>query len=348
MAGFTFLWLAACNVDQVADTMPETNASFYAAQLGGDARVNDPDNPGQQIEQGYLNLRTVVTNTVMEIATNDGGVYDDLQPYFSVLLAEVGRGETSGFSTLVTDFTDLLAQATGASNIMYDGLSMGDAHDPNRNPRMNGLINDSDYDLFIQAVVAGAAQAGITSPDVIGPVGQLLESLRDPIVQRGAEEQLDLYTRLGGSGMIEDPDRQGEYVEAGYLALRKVVTSTVLVIATNKGGKYNDLQPYFSVLLAEVGDGDLSGFQGLVTDFSDFLAANIGSRQIAYEGLNMADAHNPEVNARMTGRITATDYDLFVEAVVEGALENGVPMEVIQEFGAILNSGGLRGAIIQA
>lgn len=225
---------------------------------------------------------------------------------------------------------------------------MEDAHDPSKNPRMNGLVNDSDYDLFIEAVVAGAAQAGITSAEIIGPVGQLLESLRAPIVQRGDGERLDLYTRIGGSGLMEDPDREGELVEIGYLALRQVVTSTVLVIATNEGGKYERLQPYFSVLLAEVGNGDFSGFQQLVMDFSDFLAANIGSQNIAYGGLNMAEAHNPEINARMTGRISAADYDLFVEAVVEGALENGVPMEVIQEFGAILNSSGLRGAIIQA
>jgi hypothetical protein len=58
--------------------------------------------------------------------------------------------------------------------------------------------------------------------------------------------------------------------------------------------------------------------QQLVKDFSDFLAANIGSQNIGYGGMNMADAHNPEENARMTGRITATDYVLFVEAVVEG------------------------------
>ncbi|EON77241.1 hypothetical protein ADIS_2321 [Lunatimonas lonarensis] len=348
MAGLAFVMLAACNDDQKMDMIPEIDDSFYAELFGGEVRVSDPDNPGQQVEQGYLNLRTVVINTVMEIATNDGGAYDDLQPYFSVLLSEVGRGETSGFTTLVSDFTDLLAQATGAKNFTYGGLSMADAHDPAKNPRMNGLVNDSDYDLFIQAVVAGAAQAGITSQAVIGPVGELLESLRGPIVQRGAGEQLDLYTRLGGSGLIEDPDREGALVEVGYLALRQVVTSTVLVIATNQGGKYDDLQPYFSVLLAEVGGGNFSGFQQLVKDFSDFLAANIGSQNIGYGGMNMADAHNPVANARMTGRITAEDYDLFVEAVVEGALENGVPMEVILEFGAILNSSGLRGAIIQA
>lgn len=341
------LVFTSCNRDDDGPMMMDD--SFYAVQLGGEVRVADPLNPGQTIEQGFLNLRTVVTNTVLTIAENEGGKYDALQPYFSVLLNEVGRGETSGFSTLVLDFTEFLAEATGAKNFQYTGLDMEAAHDPVRNSRMNGRINNADYDLFVQAVVEGAAQANITSSEVIGPVGQLLESVREPIVQRADNEGLDLYTRLGGSGLINVAD-DGEpvrLVEAGYAPLEAVVTSTVLVIATNEGGKYDDLQPYFSVLLAEVGAGNLSGFTTLVTDFSEFLAQAIGSVNIEYTGLNMADAHNPAVNSRMTGLVSAADYDLFVEAVVEGALENNVPMPVIQEFGGLLNSDGLRGAIIQ-
>ncbi|WP_194778131.1 globin family protein [Pararhodonellum marinum] len=340
---------SACNSDDSPGMMPpEMDESFYATQLGGETMVTDPNNPNQMIEQGYLNLRTVVTNTVLEIAENDGGTYDDLQPYFSVLLNEVGRGVTSGFTMLVSDFTDFLAEATGAKNFTYEGLDMAAAHDPVRNGRMNGLINNADYDLFVQAVVAGAAEAGITDNEILGPVADLLESVRNPIVQRDNNTALSLYTRLGGSGLVDDPDSEGNLVEAGYLPLRSVVTSTVLVIATNEGGKYDDLQPYFTVLLNEVGAGNTSGFTTLVASFSDFLAANIGSVNIQYDGLNMADAHNPDINSRMTGLITAEDYDLFIEAVVEGALENEVPMSIIEEFGAILNSEGLRNAIIQA
>ncbi|GMQ27838.1 hypothetical protein [Algoriphagus confluentis] len=347
---FAKLWVLgvfvffACGEDE---PMPPMDTSFYSTELGGETMVQDPNNPGQMIEQGFLNLRTVVTNTVLEIATNEQGKYDDLQPYFSVLLNEVGRNDLSGFTTLVDDFTRFLAEATGSRNFQYTGLNMADAHN-STNPRMNGLINNADYDLFIEAVVAGAAEAGITSPSVLGPVAELLESVRAPIVQRDDNEELDLYTRLGGSGLVADPDNAGQLIEAGYLPLRAVVTSTVLVIATNEGGKYDDLQPYFTVLLNEVGAGNTSGFTTLVGDFSDFLAANIGSTNITYNGLNMRDAHDPAVNSRMTGLITAEDYDLFIQAVVEGALENNVPESIIGEFGAILNSGGLRSAIIQA
>ena len=344
MLGFSVVY-SSCDREDMPDPMQDE--SFYATKLGGSTMVADPLNSGQRIEQGFLNLRTVVINTVTTIATNEGGKYDALQPYFSVLLSEVGRNQTSGLNMLVMDFTEFLAEATGASNFNYTGLAMDAAHDPARNPRMNGKINNADYDLFIQAVVEGAAQAGITSNDVIGPVGQLLESIRQPIVQRGDGEGLDLYTRLGGSGLVSDPDNQGQLIEAGYIPLRAVVTETVIVIATNEGGKYDDLLPYFSVLLAEVGAGETSGFTALVTGFSNFLAANIGSQNIKYTGLNMADAHNPMVNPRMKGLITAEDYDLFIGAVVEAAINLNVPESIIGEFGGLLTSPGLKGAIIQ-
>lgn len=336
---------SSCDKEDTPD--PMMDESFYATKMGGITKVSDPLNPGQMLEQGFLNLRTVVINTVTTIASNEGGKFDKLQPYFSVLLNEVGRSQTSGLNMLVMDFTEFLAEAKGAKNFSYSGLNMADAHDPTKNSRMNGKINNADYDLFIQAVVEGAAQAGITSNDVIGPVGQLLESVRQPIVQRGDGEGLDLYTRLGGSGLVSDPDNEGALIEAGYVPLRAVVTETVIVIATNEGGKYDDLQPYFAVLLAEVGRGETSGFTALVTGFSDFLAANIGSQNINYSGLNMVDAHNPSTNPRMTGLVTEADYDLLISAVVEAAMNLSVPESIIGEFGGLLTSPGLRGAIVQ-
>lgn len=49
-AGLAFFVLTACNDDQKMDMIPETDDSFYAELLGGEMRVSDPDNPGQQVE----------------------------------------------------------------------------------------------------------------------------------------------------------------------------------------------------------------------------------------------------------------------------------------------------------
>ncbi|WP_215222846.1 globin family protein [Echinicola shivajiensis] len=338
----TLVVFSSCKDDD--DVMPpEVDDSFYATKLGGETMVADPDNNGQMIEQGYLNLRTVVTGTVLTIATDDK--YASIRPYFNVLLAEVGASDYSGFTALVKDFTDLLAESTGAENFTYSGMSMADAHDPTKNDRMNGMIDSDDFDLFVEAVVQAATEAGFGSADILGPVGDLLGSTKADIVQREDGTMIDLYTRLGGTVMVDDGN--GNMVEAGYLPLQAVVTETVLVIATNEGGKYDNLQPYFPVLLAEVGAQDFSGFTALVGNFSDLLAQSIGSTNITYSGMNMADAHNPDVNPRMTGKITAADYDLFITAVVEAATNKGVPESIIGEFGGLLTSEGLKGAIIQ-
>ena len=72
--------LSSCDRDDGGG--PVIDDSFYVTQLGGEVRVQDPANPGQMIEQGFLNLRTVVTNTVVTIAINEGGKYNAVQPYF--------------------------------------------------------------------------------------------------------------------------------------------------------------------------------------------------------------------------------------------------------------------------
>ncbi|AGA78703.1 hypothetical protein [Echinicola vietnamensis] len=331
----------SCNDKDDMDQIKEMDDSFYATKLGGEMMVADPSNDGQMIEQGYLNLRTIVTGTVLKIASEDK--YAELRPYFNVLLAEVGADDMSGFNALVKDFTDLLAESTGAKNFTYSGMSMADAHNPEANDRMNGMIDNEDFDLFVEAVVEVATDAGFGDQEILGPVGQLLEGTRDAIVQREDGTMIDLYTRLGGTVMVEDAD--GNMEEAGYLPLKAVVTETVLLVASDP--EFADLKPYFPVLLAEVGAGDMSGFNTLVENFSDLLAQSIGSTNYMYEGMNMADAHNPDVNPRMTGKITSADYDLFIQAVVKAATNKGVPESVIAEFGALLTSEGLKGAIVQ-
>ncbi|GAB3660864.1 hypothetical protein GCM10028791_35030 [Echinicola sediminis] len=336
--GFT-----ACGNDYEDYEPPVMDDSFYATKLGGETKVADPDNQGQMIEQGYLNLRVVVDGTVMLIASDEK--YAELKPYFNVLLAEVGAGNTSGYTTLVKNFTDLLAQSTGAQNFTYGGMSMADAHDPSKNDRMNGMIDNDDFDLFVEAVVESATDAGFGSQDILGPVGELLEGTRGAIVQREEDTMIDLYTRLGGTVMVEDPLNPDNMVEAGYAPLKLVVDKTVMLIASDP--EFADLKPYFPVLLAEVGSGDLSGYTALVNNFSDLLAQSIGSTNITYSGMSMADAHDPAVNSRMTGKVTAEDYDLFIGAVVKAATELGVPESVIGEFGVLLTGEGLKGAIIQ-
>lgn len=154
-------------------------------------------------------------------------------------------------------------------------------------------------------------------------------------------EEMTLYQKLGGSTMVADPANEGAMIEQGRLGLRSVVDSTIFVIAGD-----DRLIPYFEALLAEVGNGDLTGFAALSMSLTDFFAAATGSENITYNGLNMVDAHDPNINPRMALPADDQAFDAFIEDVVEGAVQNSVPEEIILEVGALIET--LRGAVVQA
>lgn len=168
------LVMTACRKEKNDNTGEVT---LYS-KLGGTTMVADPRNPGQMIEQGRLNLRSVVDSSIFVIAATP-----DLQPYFAPLLAEVTSGNTTGLAMLSKSLTDFFVVATGSTTGTYNGLNMRDAHDPARNPRMALKADNKSYDDFINAVVAGAQQNNVPMP-LIQEVGALIETLRTTIVQR--------------------------------------------------------------------------------------------------------------------------------------------------------------------
>ena len=147
-------------------------------KLGGTRMVSDPRNGSQMIEQGRLNLRSVVDSTIFVIAATP-----DLQPYFAPLLAEVTSGNTTNLAMLSRSLTDFFVVATGSPTGTYSGLNMRDAHDPDKNPRMGLKADNKSYDDFIAAVVKGAQQNNVPV-DLIQEVGTLIETLRSTVVQR--------------------------------------------------------------------------------------------------------------------------------------------------------------------
>ena len=60
---------------------------------------------------------------------------------------------------------------------------MKDAHDPAKNPRMNGKATNADFDQFIADLVKGAKQVGL-SDQLIGQVGAVVETTRGDVVQQ--------------------------------------------------------------------------------------------------------------------------------------------------------------------
>ena len=102
--------------------------------------------------------------------------------HFTVLLAEVTKGDLSGFTDLSENLTTFVAGATGAKDYIYIGLSMTDAHNPAANPRMNGKASNADFDAFVDDLVIGAKKNKLPA-NLINSVGAIVETLRTQVVQ---------------------------------------------------------------------------------------------------------------------------------------------------------------------
>jgi len=146
--------------------------------LGGSAMVADPAASGKMIEKGRLGIRSVIDSTIFVIAGDTR-----INGHFTVLLSEVTSGNLSGFTELSDNLTTFVAVGTGAKNYKYDGLSMTDAHDPAKNPRMNGKASSADFDAFVDDLVKGANKNGLPA-NLLGSIGKIVVSLKPQVVQK--------------------------------------------------------------------------------------------------------------------------------------------------------------------
>ena len=146
--------------------------------LGGTAMVSDPANSGQQIEKGYLGIRTVVDSAIFIIAGDTA-----INGFFKVLLSEVTTGNTSGYQKLSANLSNFVAVATGAKDYKYGGLSMQNAHNPASNPRINGVVMSDDFDEFVKDVALSATRNGVPA-NLITSLGRLLYSVESQVINQ--------------------------------------------------------------------------------------------------------------------------------------------------------------------
>jgi hypothetical protein len=151
---------------------------------------------------------------------------------------------------------------------------------------------------------------------------------------------MTFYDTLGGTATVNDPAHPGTMIEKGRLGLRTVVDSAIFIIAVD-----SKINSYFTVLLSEVGQANLSGFQALSKNLTDFLCVATGAKDFSYTGKNMTDAHNPSANARISMKVDGADFDEFVVDVAASAKKNGLTDAMISRVGALLNS--LKTTVVQ-
>ena len=90
-----------------------------------------------------------------------------------------------------------------------------------------------------------------------------------------------LYDSLGGATMVADPANSGQLIEKGRLLIRNIIDSTIFVIAGDTA-----INGHFTTLLSEVSMGDLTGFEALSKNFTDFVAVGTGAKDYAYGNLS--------------------------------------------------------------
>ena len=152
-----------------------------------------------------------------------------------------------------------------------------------------------------------------------------------------------LYDSLGGTALVQDPAAAtGTTIEKGRLLIRSILDSTVFVIAAD-----TQINTYFTVLLSEIGMGNLSGYQALSKNLTDFVCVGTGAKDFTYTGKTMTAAHNPSTNPRISMLVDNGDFTEFETDLFAGALKNGVPASTpaLMSVGRIVES--LRSVIVQ-
>lgn len=159
---------------------------------------------------------------------------------------------------------------------------------------------------------------------------------------------LTLYDSLGGTAMVKDPNNPSQMIEKGRLGIRSVVDSTIFVIAAD-----NSINGYFTVLLSEVKMGNLTGFEELSKNLTDFFCVATGSKDYMYTGLSMMAAHNPAknpqdtvvANPRISMKVDAADFTEFINDLGMGAKKNALPDYLIARVAAVASS--VQGQVVQ-
>jgi hypothetical protein len=152
---------------------------------------------------------------------------------------------------------------------------------------------------------------------------------------------LTLYDSLGGTTMVQDPTAaSGTMIESGRLGIRSVVDSAIFVIAAD-----DSINVYFNVLLAEVTAGDLSGFQELSKNLTDFFCVATGAKNFSYTGLSMVDAHDPAKNSRISEKVNSADFGEFIVDLGIAAGKNNLPNYLTTRVAEVASS--VEGDVVQ-
>ena len=139
------------------------------------------------------------------------------------------------------------------------------------------------------------------------------------------------YDSLGGTTLVPDSASYGQTVERGYLAIRTIVDTALLIIAAD-----STINGYFSLVLQEDSTGNESPYESLKLNMANFLAVAAGAEDYSYTGPDLMAAHNPDSNGNISMKVTSAAFNEFAYDLGLSAMQYGLSAQLISQFGTLL------------
>jgi len=144
------------------------------------------------------------------------------------------------------------------------------------------------------------------------------------------------YDSLGGTVQVTDPANYGQMVEQGYLTIRTIVDTALVIIQAD-----SLINSYFSIMVNEDTLHEApTEYDKLSLNISNFLAAAAGAKDYTYTGLDMFAAHSPDSNAYVLKPVDSAAFNEFAYDLAQSADHQPAPYtlsnQLISQLGHLL------------
>jgi hypothetical protein len=115
------------------------------------------------------------------------------------------------------------------------------------------------------------------------------------------------YDSLGGTVLVTDPANYGQTVEQGYLTIRTIVDTALVIIQAD-----TLINSYFSIMVNEdTLHAAPTEYDKLSVNITNFLAVAAGAKDYSYTGLSMSAAHDTATNAYILTPVDSAAFNEF-------------------------------------
>jgi hypothetical protein len=140
------------------------------------------------------------------------------------------------------------------------------------------------------------------------------------------------YDSLGGTVVVTDPANFGQTVEQGYLAIRTIVDTALLIIQAD-----SLINGYFSIMVNEdTLHAAPTEYDKLSLNITNFLAVAAGAKDYSYTGPSLPAAHNPGSNPDIPAPVDSVAFNEFAYDLGSSARLYGLSDQLISQLGDLL------------